>query len=134
MIREELEDRGLFFRSLLLKMSNANLLLLSEGEDRLGTLAVAIPQPQRMVGPPTSSVLLGEKNMITARVLAERLAEITKKISLVSVYVKSLSEREVGVIMLRLFRKTLEGEERRSDEPWSLSPRRGESRRSTPHL
>ena len=116
-IREELEDRGLFFRSLLLKMSNANLLLLSEGEDRLGTLAVAIPQPQRMVGPPTSSVLLGEKNMITARILAERLAEITKKISLVSVYVKSLSEREVGVIMLRLFRKTLEGEERRSDEP-----------------
>ena len=117
MIREELEDRGLFFRSLLLKMSNANLLLLSEGEDRLGTLAAAIPQPQRMVGPPTSSVLLGEKNMITARILAERLAEITKKISLVSVYVKSLSEREVGVIMLRLFRKTLEGEERRSDEP-----------------
>lgn len=120
-IRAELKEKRLSFSSLLLKMGNANFLLLSEREDRLGTLAVAIPQPQRLVGPPTSSVLLGERNMITARILAERLAEITKRISLVSVYVRSLSEGEVGVIMLRLFRKTLEGEVGESDESKDVS-------------
>ena len=67
-IREELKDNETYFRSLLLKMSNANLMLLSEEEDRLGTLAVAIPQTRMMVGQPTSSVLLGERNIITARI------------------------------------------------------------------
>ena len=110
-VREELEDHGSSFKSLLLKMDNANFLLLSEGADQLGTLAVAIPQPEKMIGPSTSSVLLGERNMVTARILAEQLAGLTRKISLVSLYVKSLSERDAGAIMLRLLRKTLKSEE-----------------------
>jgi hypothetical protein len=86
---------------------NASLLLLSEGEDQLGTLAVAIPQEEKMVGPPLSSILLGDRNVTTARVLAERLAKTMNKIALVSVFTKTVSETEAGPILLKLSRKVV---------------------------
>jgi len=92
--------------ALYLEMKNASLLLLSEGEDQLGTLAVSIPQAQ-MVGPPLSSVLLGDRNMMIARILAESLAEKMKKIALVSVFTKTIDERETGTIFLKLVEKTI---------------------------
>jgi len=95
------------FLAIHLETKNASLILLSEGEDQLGTLAVAIPQAQKMVGPPLSSVLLGDRNMIIARILAERLAGRMKKIALVSVFSKTISEREAGAIFLKLVEKTL---------------------------
>ena len=80
---------------------------MSEGEDQLGTLAVAIPQTRKMVGPPLSSIILGDRNVIIARALAERLAEKTKKITLVSVFTKTFDEREVGPIFMKLLEKTI---------------------------
>jgi len=90
-----------------MEMKNASLLLLSEGEDQLGTLAVSIPQAQKMVGPPLSSVLLGDRNIMIARILAERLADKMKKIALVSVFAKTVDEREAGAIFLKLVEKTI---------------------------
>jgi len=51
-VKEELVENGKLFLALSLETGNANILFLSEGEDRLGTLAVAMPQAQRMLGPP----------------------------------------------------------------------------------
>jgi hypothetical protein len=42
-----------------------------------------------------------------ARILAERLAEKMKKIALVSVFTKTVNERETGTIFLKLFKKTI---------------------------
>ena len=106
-VEEKLEENGVLFLALYLETRNASLILLSEGEDQLGTLAVAIPQEQRMVGPPLSSILLGDRNVIIARILAERLAEKMKKIILVSVFTKTFGEREVGPIFLKLVEKTI---------------------------
>lgn len=102
------------FLAVYVETKNASLALLSEEEDQLGTLAVAIPQTQKIVGPPLSSVLLGDRNIITARLLAERLAEKIKKIALVSVFIKTVDEREAGPILLKLFEKTVgkEGSEK----------------------
>jgi len=111
--QEEMKEGDKSFLALYLEMENAGLALLSEGQDRLGTLAVAIPQAQKMMGPPLSSILLGDRNVMTARLLAERLAKETNKIALVSVFVKSIGEREAGPILLRLFEKTVKkGEEK----------------------
>jgi len=52
-------------------------------------------------------VLLGDRNQIITRLLAELLAEKTKKISLVSVFVKSLNEQEAALILRKLMDKTL---------------------------
>jgi len=107
-VQEKIMERDMPFLALYLETKNASLLLLSEGEDQLGTLAVAIPQARKMVGPPLSSVLLGDRNMMTARILAERLAEKMKKIALVSIFTKTVGEREAGPIFLKLVEKTIE--------------------------
>jgi hypothetical protein len=110
-VQEKMIERDTPFLSIYLETKNASLILLSEGEDQLGTLAVAIPQTRKMVGPPLSSILLGDRNMMIARVLAERLAEKMKKIALVSVFTKTFGEREVGPIFLKLVEKTIRIEE-----------------------
>lgn len=108
---EEMKENGTSFLALRLETKNADLVLFSEGEDRLGTLAVAVPQREKMLGPPTSSILLGDRNIIVARLLAERLAEKTGKLALASVFSKTRAEKDVAPIFIKLFDKTLAAKE-----------------------
>ncbi len=110
-IKEEHNEQGTSFFAVYIETKNANQLFLSEGEDKLGTLAVAMPQPKNLVGSPLSSVLLGDRNMTIARLLAELLAQKTNKISLVSVFTKSVTEQEAVPILRKLMDKTLKKEE-----------------------
>ena len=110
-VEEKIEEKDMLFSALYLGTKNASLILLSEGEDRLGTLAVAIPQAPKMVGPPLSSILLGDRNVTIARVLAERLAAKMNKIALVSVFIKTVDEWEAGPVLLKLVEKTLKSGE-----------------------
>lgn len=110
-VKEELVERDTTFFAVHIETENANQLFLSEGEDRLGTLAVALPQPQKLIGPPLSSILLGDRNQMIARILAEFLAQNTKKIALVSVFTKTLSEQEAAPILRKLMEKTLRKQE-----------------------
>jgi len=110
-VQEEMKENETLFLALRLETKNSNIILLSEGEDQLGTLAVALPQAQKMLGPPLSSVLLGDRNVIVTRMLAERLAAKTGKIALASVFTKTLAEREAGPIFLRLFDKAMKAKQ-----------------------
>jgi len=110
-VQEEIKQDEITFYALRLETKNADLLFLSEGEDQLGTLAVAMPPTERMLGPPVSSVLLGDRNTIIARLLAERLAQKTGKIALASVFAKTISDRNAGTVFLELFEKTFQGKE-----------------------
>jgi hypothetical protein len=112
----EMKQNETLFVALRVETKNANIILLSEGEDQLGTLAVGIPQRERMLGPPMSSVLLGDRNVIVARLLAERLAEKTGKIALASVFAKTVAEKDAGSVFLKLFDKTLEGKKKEDGE------------------
>lgn len=113
-VKEEMVEGDKSFFALHIETKNANQLFLSEGEDRLGTLAIALPQKEKLVGPPLSSILLGDRNLIIARILAEILAQNTKKIALVSVYTKTINEQEVAPILRKLMDKTLKKEEKKS--------------------
>jgi hypothetical protein len=115
--QEEIEQNETLFLAIRLETKNANIILLSEGEDNLGTLAVAVPQKEKMLGPPLSSILLGNRNMIIARILAENLAQKTGKLALASVFAKTMAEKDAGHIFFKLFEKTLgakEGEEKKA--------------------
>src|SRR4030042_16378 len=68
--------------------------MLREKEDRLGTLAIAVPKPKDLLGPVTSSVLVGDKNAVSARMFAEYVAAKKGKIALVSVYLERLDEMQ----------------------------------------
>ncbi len=105
--KEEYVEQDRSFLAILVETKNAYQLFLSEGEDKLGTLAVAMPQPDKLVGSPLSSVLLGDRNIIIARSLAELLSQKTKKISLVSVFTKSVNEYEIVPIFRKLMDKVL---------------------------
>ena len=110
-IKEEHVEQDRSFFAILVETKNAYQLFLSEGEDRLATLAVAMPQPDKLVGSPLSSVLLGDRNIIISRSLAELLSEKTKKISLVSVFTKSINEHEAAPILGKLMDKVLKKNE-----------------------
>jgi hypothetical protein len=110
--KEELVERNTHFLAVYVETENANQLFLSEGEDKLGTLAVAIPQQEKLVGSPLSSILLGDRNMMISRVLAELLAKKTKKIGLVSVFIKSVSEQEAAPLLRKLMENVIKREEK----------------------
>lgn len=111
MFQDEIRESNMHFLAVLFEMRNSSLIILSEGEDQLGTLAVAIPPTQGLVGgatTPLSSVLLGDRNIMIARMIAERLSVKTQKIALVSVSLRTVTENEAGPALLRLADRIME--------------------------
>ncbi|MFA5363800.1 MAG: hypothetical protein WC325_01290 [Candidatus Bathyarchaeia archaeon] len=106
-VKDEIVEQEKTFFALYIETKNANQLFLSEGEEKLGTLAVSVPQPDNLVGASLSSVLLGDRNIMIARVLAEMLAKNSKKLSLVSVFLKTVSEQEAAPILRKLVEQIL---------------------------
>ena len=105
--REEIQEGGSNYSVVLIEAKNAYIVLLSEGEESLGTLAVSLPPKPGMVGPSLSSILLGDRNTALARALAERLANSMKRMILVSVFVKTLDDKKIMRIFLGLLEKIL---------------------------
>lgn len=104
-VKEEIFEQNLHFLAVYVEARNACLILLSEREDKLGTLAIAVPKPKDLLGPVSSSVLLGDKNAISARMFAEYVASKKGKIALVSVYLEKLGEVQAQSIFMRLIEK-----------------------------
>lgn len=106
-VKDEMVEQEVHFLAVCVETKNSCLILLSEGEDKLGTLAIAVPRPRDLLGPPSSSVLLGDRNMISARMFAEYLASRMKKIALVSVYLKTIDEMQAQSIFMKLIEKVV---------------------------
>jgi hypothetical protein len=108
--KDEIVEQNRHFLAVCVEAKNSCLILLSENEDKLGTLAIAVPKPKDMLGPPSSSVLLGDKNAISARMFAEYLASRKGKIALVSIYLETMDEIQAQSILKRLVEKVSRGE------------------------
>ncbi|MEM2911313.1 MAG: hypothetical protein QW146_02260 [Candidatus Bathyarchaeia archaeon] len=106
-VKDEIVEQNVHFLAVYLETKNSCLLLLSENEDRLGTLAVAVPKPQDIPGLPSSSTLLGDRNVISARMFAEYLASKKRKIALVSIYLETISEMQAQSVFKRLIEKLI---------------------------
>ncbi|MEM0057439.1 MAG: hypothetical protein QXG58_01835 [Candidatus Bathyarchaeia archaeon] len=106
-VKDEMVEQNIRFLTIYIETRNACLVLLSEREDRLGTLAVAIPKPADTPGLPSSTVLLGDRNVISARMFAEYLASMKRKIALVSIYLETISELQAQSVFKRLLEKVL---------------------------
>jgi hypothetical protein len=109
-VRDEIVEREVHFLAVCVETKNSCLILLSESEDKLGTLAIAVPKPRDLLGPPSSSVLLGDRNTISARMFAEYLASRMKKIALVSVYLRTIDEMQAQSIFMKLIEKVVQAE------------------------
>jgi hypothetical protein len=109
-IKEELFEQDTRFLAVYVEAKNSCLIMLSEKEDRLGTLAIAVPKPKDLLGPVTSSVLLGDKNAVSARMFAEYVASKKGKIALVSVYLDKLGEMQAQAFFMHLVEKVIQAE------------------------
>jgi hypothetical protein len=104
-VKDEIFEQNTRFLAVYVEAKNSCLILLSEKEDKLGTLVIAVPKPKDLLGPPSSSVLLGDKNAATARMFAENLAMRKEKIVLVSIYLETMDERQAQSALKRLLEK-----------------------------
>jgi len=106
-VKDEVVEQNLRFLAVYMETKNSCLILLSEKEDKLGTLAIAVPKPRDMPGLPVSSVLVGDKNAISARMFAEQVAARKEKIALVSIYLETANEMQAQSIFKRLIEKVV---------------------------
>ncbi len=104
-IKEEIVEQDTRFLAVYVEAKNSCLVMLSEKEDKMGTLALAVPNPKGLVGPVTSQTLLGDRNVIMARMLAEYIAAKKEKIAMVSVYLERLNEMQAQKIFMNLIEK-----------------------------
>jgi hypothetical protein len=106
-VKDEIIEQNMHFLAVYMETKNSCLILLSENEDKLGTLAIAVPKPKDLLGPASSSVLLGDKNAISARMFAEHLASRMGKIALVSIYLQTIDEVQAQSIFKKLIEKVI---------------------------
>src|SRR3989337_864906 len=88
-IKEELLEQDTRFLAVYVEAKNSCLIMLSEKEDKMGTLAIAVPKPKDLLGPVTSSVLIGDKNAVSARMFAEYVAVKKGKIATYSANIRA---------------------------------------------
>jgi len=115
-VKEELQQQGVNFLAVYVEAKNSIMIMLSEKEDKLGTMAIAVPKPKDLLGSVTSSVLLGDKNMISARMFAEYVASKKGKIAMVSVYLEQVSEIHAQEFFMHLIEKVLKSETKKEPE------------------
>jgi len=116
-VKDEIIEQNIHFLAVYMETKNACLILLSENEDKLGTLAIAVPKPRDLIGPASSSILLGDKNAISARMFAEYLASRKGKIALVSIYLETIDEMQAQSILMRLIEKVVHKEMEKEGTP-----------------
>jgi hypothetical protein len=109
-VKDEIIEQNMHFLAVYMETKNSCLILLSESEDKLGTLAIAVPKPRDLLGPASSSILLGDKNAISARMFAEYLASKKEKIALVSIYLQTIDEMQAQSILMKLIEKVIHKE------------------------
>ena len=109
-VKEELLQQDMRFLAVYVEAKNSCMIMLSEKEDKLGTLAIAVPKPKDTVGTVTSSVLLGDRNVISARMFAEYVAAKKGKIAMVSVYLDKVSEIQAQEFFMHLIDKLIKTE------------------------
>jgi hypothetical protein len=112
-VKEEIQQRDTRFLAVYVEAKNSIMIMLSEKEDKLGTMAIAVPKPRDMMGSVTSSVLIGDKHIISARMFAEYVAAKKSKIAMVSVYLENISEIQAQEFFMHLIDKVLKTESKK---------------------
>ena len=108
--KEEIVERDIHFLAVYVESKNSCMIMLSEKEDKLGTLAIAVPRAKDIMGTATSSILLGDKNEISARMFAEYVASKMGKIAMVSVYLEKVGEIQAQEFFMHLIDKLIKSE------------------------
>ncbi len=107
-IKEELTDKETRFLAVYVEAKNSCLILLSENEDKMGTMAIAVPRGNESMGLASSSILVGDRNVISARMFAEYVASKKNKVAMVSVYLEKFDEMQAQKFFMKLLEKVMQ--------------------------
>jgi len=115
-VYETVVDRDARFAASLFEMENAVIAFFDEECSlKLGTLTVAIPQ---IAGDTcVSSVLLGDRNALLTKVLAEQLVRAFKKIAVVSSHLPVIQDHRTSTLLIHLAKKLCDKAKAKSQEP-----------------
>lgn len=108
--KDEIQQQDTRFLAVYVESKNSCMVMLSEKEDKLGTMAIAIPKAKDAVGTVTSSILLGDKNVISARMFAEYVAAKKGKIAVVSVFLDKITEIQAQEFFMHLIDRLLKSD------------------------
>jgi hypothetical protein len=112
-IKEELSEKDTRFLAVYVEAKNSCLVLLSENEDKMGTMAIAVPKGNPQLGTASSSILVGNRNMISARMFAEYVASRKNKVAMVSVYLEKFDEMQAQTFFMQLLEKVIQVESKK---------------------
>lgn len=112
-IKEELTGEDTRFLAVYVEAKNSCLILLSEKEDKMGTMAIAVPKTNNPMGLASSSILMGDRNVISARMFAEYVAAKKNKIAMVSVYLEKFDEMQAQKFFMHLLEKVMQAENKK---------------------
>jgi hypothetical protein len=112
-VKEELTDKDTRFLAVYVEAKNSCLILLSEKEDKLGTMAIAVPKANEPLGLASSSILVGDRNIISARMFAEYVASKKNKVAMVSVYLEKFDEMQAQTFFMQLLEKVMQIESKK---------------------
>ncbi|XHH08334.1 MAG: hypothetical protein ACFCUE_12285 [Candidatus Bathyarchaeia archaeon] len=112
-IKEEITDRNTRFLAIYVEAKNSCLILLSEKEDKMGTMAIAVPKANEPMGLASSSILVGDRNIISARMFAEYVASKKNKVAMVSVYLEKFDEMQAQKFFMKLLEKVMQIENKK---------------------
>jgi hypothetical protein len=112
-IKEELAEKDTRFLAVYDEAKNSCLILLSEKEDKMGTMAIAVPRGNQQLGTASSSILVGERNIISARMFAEYVASRKNKVAMVSVYLEKFDEMQAQSFFMKLLEKVMQAESKK---------------------
>lgn len=99
--RKSIEEGERKLSVVTFEVENGLFAFFFEGsKERVGTLALALPRTP--TSPGASSILLGDRNATTSRILAEFLASKFGKMSFASVFLPEESGFQLGKVLLKL--------------------------------
>jgi hypothetical protein len=97
------------------ELANGSLVLVSDGEQRFGTIAVGVPSPFSEVSPVATSCVVGTRFQAEARAIADIAAQRLGGIVVVNLFLSREHEGEVGAVLSAVRSVLLEKEKHTGD-------------------
>jgi len=109
MFKEEVIEGEHSFSAIIFQLENAYFIIFDElGQSKIGTLAVALPPKREVREPSFSSVLIGDRNIILTKLLAESAASLFRQMVFISTHFEEITDTNISRVLLKLLKKTFE--------------------------
>jgi hypothetical protein len=109
MFKEEITEGEYSFSASIIQLENAIFVVFDErGQTNIGTLAVALPPKRDVREPSISSILIGDRNIILTKLLAESAASLFGQMAFTSTHFEEINDTKISRMLLELLKKLYE--------------------------